>query len=468
MTHCRYHSERPALWDCPGCAAAYCSECIPGGEENFNRGEPRCPLCLKELGFLGEGVEAEPFWRRSGELFGYGLRTGPLIGAVIAGLVMAMSPGFIQALLTLAVNVVLLKFGLMVTVRLASGDWEPPSLWQAVEGDLTLFFKQLALIIGILLLPILVMAAGAPLLGGLFLFLALLAVPAGIMILATSESLMQAMNPLAQLKLIVTIGWPYLLLWFALTAVISAPDLAAWLFMDTALEEIGVFIIGALAFYSTVVAYALMGYLLFQHAGALGIAGYQERGRSLPVDRYQRQTGLGLSHVYAREGRMDDALGAVERGLAAQPLDPALHERKHRLLKSMQAEKRLVRHSEEYCGLLVRAGNPGSATAVLEDTWRRQPDFRLPDPVAALAIAEVFYQHGKLRQAKKLLVNLHRDHPDFAELGRAYLLLARIYLEEFDNRDNAVRILKFLKKNRPVAFRSEEARQLLELVRSGS
>lgn len=465
MTDCRYHAERPATWDCPGCEASYCSECIPGGEENFQRGEPRCPLCLKELDFLGEGVEAEPFWRRSREIFGYGLRAGPLVGAVLAGMITVMSPGVIQGLLSLVVDIVVMKFGLMVTVKLAGGDWEPPSLWEAIEGDLTLFFKQLGVVVGILLLPALVVAAGAKVLGGLFFFLALLAVPAGIMILALSESLTQALNPLNQLKLITTVGWPYLLLWFALTAVISAPDLAAWAFVDTTLEEAGLFVIGALAFYSTVVAYALMGYLLFQHADALGIAGYQERGRSLSMEKYQQRAGLGLSHIYAREGRMEEALGAVERGLGAQPLDPALHERKHRLLKSMKAVKPLVRHSQEYCNLLANAGNPGSATAVLEDTWRFQKDFRLQNPAAALAIAGVFYQQGKFRQAKKLLVNLHRDHPDFDELGRAYLLLARIYMEGFDNRDNAVRILKFLQQKRPLAIQSDEGRRLLDLVR---
>lgn len=468
MTHCRYHAERAALWDCPGCEASYCGDCIPGGEENFGHGEPRCPLCLKALAFLGQGVEAEPFWRRSRDIFGYGLRTGPLVGALLAGLVTAMSPGLIQGLLALMVDIVVIKYGLMATVKVASGDWQPPSLWEAVEGDLTLFFKQLGLILAILLVPGLVVAAGAKMLGGLFFFLALLAVPAGIMILAMSESLREALNPLTQLKLIVTVGWPYLLLWFALMAVISAPDLAAWLLSDTPAEDIGVFLVGALAFYSTVVAYALMGYLLFQHADDLGIAGYQERGRSLPADLYPRRQGLGLSHVYAREGRMDDALAAVERGLSEGAADPALHERKHRLLKAMKKDKSLIRHAHEYCSLLVRAGNPGSATSVVEDVWRVQPDFRPQDPAVALAVAEVFYQQGKMRQAKKLLVNLHRDHPGFDGLGTAYLLLARIYLEGFDNRDNALRLLRFLKQKRPASLTSREGKDLLGLIRQAA
>lgn len=468
MTHCRYHTERAALWDCPGCEASYCSECIPGGDENFHHGEPRCPLCLKGLDFLGGGVEAEPFWRRSRDIFGYGLRTGPLIGALVAGLVATLAPGMIQGLLSLAVDIVVIKYGLMATVKLASGDWQPPSLWEAVEGDLTLFFKQLALILGILLVPGLVVAAGAKILGGLFFFLALLAVPAGIMILAMSESLRQALNPLTQLKLITTVGWPYLLLWFALMAVISAPDLAAWMFVDTPLEDAGIFVVAALAFYSTVVAYALMGYLLFQHADDLGIAGYQERGRSLAEETYPRKQALGLSHIYAREGRMGDALAAVERSLSADIADPALHERKHRLLKAMKKAKPLIRHAEEYCVLLVRAGNPGSATSVVEDAWRVQPDFRPRDPAVVLAIAEVFYQQGRMRQAKKLLVNLHREHSGFDGLGSAYLLLARIYLEGFDNRDNAMRILRFLKQKRPASLASSEGKDLLGLIRQGA
>lgn len=463
---CRFHDNRASLWHCPDCATGYCVDCIPGGEDNFARGEPRCPLCLRGLNYLGQGVEAPPFWQRSGELFRYGTKGAPLTGALLAGLLATLEPGFISFLLGLALLVVLLRYGLMVTVRLAAGDWQPPPLGDAIGGSLDLFFKQLALVLGLFLVPALVGFLGAPVVAGLMILFAMLALPAGIMLLAMSESLSMAFNPVAQFRMMTTIGWPYLLLWFALMAVTSAPGLVASLTADSPYHEVAAFMTEALSFYSTVVAYALMGYLLFQYGNELGLVSLQTRGRSLSADVYERKAALGLSHVYARSGRLEEALSTVERALRQQPLDTALHDRKHRLLRALKQHRKLMNHAREYCSLLARAGNPGNATAVLRDIWQKRPDYQLEDPAAALAIARVFHQQGCFREARKLLVNLHRRHPDFDELGQAYLLLARICLEGFDENDTAGKILRFLKKRDPAVLDSEEGRNLAGLVRT--
>lgn len=464
MAECRFHGERAALWDCPDCRTPYCGECIPGGEDNFGRGEPRCPLCTTSLDYLGGGVEAEPFWRRGPELLRYGLQPGPLTGALIAGLITVLPPGLIRFVLTVTIYLALLSYGLRVTRIMASGSWQPPSLERAFRDDWTLAWKQIGLVLLIFAVPIGAGAAISPVLGGMLFFVAMLVIPAAIMILALSESLLDAANPVLQARLVTTVGWPYLLLWLALSAVLAAPDLVALAFRDSTVAGAALFVIEVLAFYSTVVAYALMGYLLFQYGGELGIATHQQRGRSLSSELYQRKAALGLSHVYTRQGRMDDALDAVNRALSSQPDNAELHERKHRLLKAVRKPEKLLKHGRQYCRLLVDAGNPGNATSVLKDLWQQDPHFRLDDPGAALAIARVFFQQQQFRDAKRLLVNLHRDYPQFEQLGEAYVLLARIYLEGFDSRDHVRRILGFLKKQCPEALDTEDARLLRTMM----
>ncbi len=225
-----------------------------------------------------------------------------------------------------------------------------------------------------------------------------------------------------------------------------------------------VFVINLLTCYSLLVAYALMGYLLYQYAGELGFAERQQRGRSLPPEEYQRKAALGQSHIYARRGRLKDALGVINRALAAQSTNIRLHEHKHRLLMSLKRPAKLTAHASEYVRILVAAGNPGNATAVLKNVWQQEPDFRLDDPSAALAIARVFHQQQQFREARRMLANLHRDHPEFEQLGEAYLLLARVYLEGYDSRDHVTRILGFLRKNRPQMLDSEDGHYLRRMV----
>ena len=466
MHRCQYHSERSALWSCWPCARYYCSECIPGGERNFGGGEPCCPLCNTSLDYLGGGVEAEPFWQKGPDLLRYGLKAGPLTAAAVTALVYSIGgQGLLLLLLTYGFYLVLLSYALKITVRMARGSWEPPSFGQAFSDDLSLSWKQVGLVVLLFVIPFGVAVFVTPILGGLLFLLAMLALPAAIMLLALTESLFDAINPVMQWRLISAVGWPYLLLWFALSAVLTAPDLVALALGDSAGGFGVILLINFLAFYSLLVAYALMGYLLFQYGGELGIAAHQERGRSLSVQDYQRKAALGVSHIYAREGRIEDALDVVNRALGRQNQDMALHERKHRLLKSRKNLRELAHHGRDYCRILVAGGNPGSATSVLRDIWQQDPDFKLQDPVAGLAIARVFYEQGRFRDAKRLLVNLHRDYPQFDRLGEAYLLLGRIYLEGFDSREHVRRILGFLKQNRPDSLETDDGQYLRRMLK---
>lgn len=462
---CSFHRERSGLWDCPECGRVYCGECIPGGEDNFSGGEPRCPLCTKSLQYRGGGVEAAPFWRRGPELLRYGVRPRPLGVAMLAALLFLVGlSSLITLVLLLLGYLVLVSYGLDITMRMAQGDWDSPRLGQAYRNNRELSLKQLALFVIILGIPVAAVITGSPVLGGLLFVLAMMVMPAAVMILALSECLADAINPVMQWRVMQAVGWPYLLLWLALSAVTAAPDLVLMLVGDAGMGLASVFLVNVVAFDSLLIAYALMGYLLYQYGGELGLAGQQRRGRSLPPAQYRRKSAQGLSHIYAQQGRLEDALDAINTALAGDSGDLALRERKHRLLTSLEDKRKLTRHGREYCQQLAAAGNPGNATSVLKDIWQLDPDFRLENPSASLAIARVFFQQRRFREVRHLLVHLHRDHPAFEQLGEAYLLLARVYLEGFDSPDHARRILGFLQKNRPEALTTDEGRTLRALI----
>lgn len=462
MQHCHYHSRQGASWHCPGCQTLFCNTCIPGGEENFRAGQPRCPLCTTSLAYLGEGVTPEPFWRMGPRFFAYGLHPRVLMFGLLAGWAGAWQGGLASGLLSLFLYGLLLCYGLLIVSAVAAGDWEPPTLGEAIDHG-NLFVRQIAVLVLMFAIPLFVVTQ-VPTLGITLLVLATVAVPASIMLLALSRSVTVALNPLLWLKLIFTIGWPYLLLWLALLTVNSAPQVVGSLFAGALGNMLIQVLLGALAVYASVVAYAMMGYVLHERGDRLGLSATAARGRTLAPDDYARREVLGLSHIYAREGRLDDARKRLEEVLQQQPNDRALNDQLHRVLRLMKKDKALARHTDVYCRLLIAQGYGGSAAGVVRATRQELKGFRPEDPGLCHQLAEHLAEQGHWRDAAQLLVNMHQRVPDYPGLGDAYVLLARIYLEGLDRMPQAQQLMRFVADRYPRSHASDAGLQVQDLL----
>ncbi|MEM8766848.1 MAG: hypothetical protein AAGE43_05360, partial [Pseudomonadota bacterium] len=84
-TLCDYHSAAPATWECEDCSKSYCGKCVVLREEPGKYYPPRCPLCEKELEFLGTGQHAKPFWTVAPMLFTYPFRGSGIPMLAVAG-----------------------------------------------------------------------------------------------------------------------------------------------------------------------------------------------------------------------------------------------------------------------------------------------------------------------------------------------------------------------------------------------
>ncbi|MBZ2188326.1 tetratricopeptide repeat protein [Alcanivorax sp. JB21] len=462
MEHCRYHSRQGASWHCPGCQTHFCNTCIPGGEENFRAGQPRCPLCSTSLAYLGEGRKPEPFWRMGPRFFAYGLHPRVLLFGLLAGWAGAWQGGLASGVLSLFLYGLLLCYGLLIVSAVAAGDWEPPSMAEAMDHG-NLFVRQIAVLVLMFVVPLFVLTQVLWLGLGL-LVLTTVALPASVMLLALSRSVTVALNPLLWLKLMFTIGWPYLLLWLALLTVNSAPQVVGSLFAGALGNAVVQVLLGALAVYASVVAYAMMGYVLHERGDRLGLSATQARGKSLAPDEYERREALGLSHIYAREGRLDDARQRLEAVLNQQPNDRGLHDQLHRVLRLLKKDKALALHTERYCRLLVAQGYGGSAAGVVRATRQELKGFRPEDPALCHQLAEQLAEQGHWRDAAQLLVNMHQRAPDYRGLGDAYVLLARVYLEGDDRLPQAQQLMQFVATRFPDSHASEAGRQVQDLL----
>ncbi len=155
--------------------------------------------------------EFTPFWRRMSSFFLYPMQAGTLMriaGYSIFGGIALVIPfgGLLQKILYL----VFFKYAFLIMERTAGGRFdEPNSLDGKDEGDTAQVMRQYGLFAAFIFLTVLlILALGQDIGVGLGLVLMAIGLPAGIMTIGVSRSLLQALNPLQILSFILTIGSP--------------------------------------------------------------------------------------------------------------------------------------------------------------------------------------------------------------------------------------------------------------------
>ncbi|MDF1821452.1 MAG: hypothetical protein P1U64_07765 [Alcanivoracaceae bacterium] len=459
MTACKYHSRQPASWFCPGCHTLFCATCVPGGDDNFSAGQPRCLMCSKSLKFWDEGEDDKPFWRISNQFFAYPFN-GLLVALLLVHGLIATWGGLMGGLLGLFMNLVVMRYSLSIIRAVAHDNWQPPSVNDALQDTEGLVIRLVGVFVVLTGAGFLVMLASEPL-GWVVLVFGMLALPAAIMVLAMTESFLSAINPLLLLKMMRIAGLSYILMWLAYTAVTSAPEIALLVSGDGQVSRSAVaFSVALLGGYSSFVASAMMGYLLYQHRQQFGIHVPGRRGRSLPPDRLVLAQALGSSHVYIQEGRYEDAFGVVERALTSNIADLELNKRLFRLTLLRGSDKKLQRVAADYMRLLFAQSRPIEAVAAWREVGDRLPGY-VPEAgdLRHLLGAELARQ-SRWKDAKRMLVNMHQSHPRYPSLGEAYLVLARVYLEGLGKPENTHKLHKYVSQNFASALNSEPGREL--------
>jgi hypothetical protein len=391
----------------------------------------------------------------SPQLFRYPLTWPLVIMSLVAGLL-----SDIFFLFDLAILVIAVRYGLMVIEAFARGSMTPPPLSDAIGGDVSPFLRQIGAFIAMFSLPVLAYFV-SPTLSMAMQVLVLLAIPANIMLLAISGSMVSSLNPVAWIRMMWGIGAPYVLLWFALMAVQSAPYVLVA--VGPVYEGLFRVLVGFASFYTTLVCFAMMGYLLYEHADKFDFSHAMPRGKDLPQDEYDRRTVLGLSHIYAQEGKVADALKIINKALMRWQADMALCERKYRLLRLTPEAKSLPLFVEDYLRMLLAANHAASACGVYLDMRAIREDYLPAGGDIRFGLARHLVERGKWQDASRLLVNMHSSHSDFDGIGDAYVLLARVYLEGLGNQANAARIIAFLRQRWPRALESAEGVTLLNV-----
>ncbi|MDP5239089.1 hypothetical protein Q9Q94_06075 [Uliginosibacterium sp. 31-16] len=459
-----------------------------------------------------------PFWTRVPRFFLFPLTPSVLWRVVVFAALPALGafatslPAMMVCIggLSLLSWVFLLRFGSRVLSETSLGRLSPTQYSPLPDETLAHMPYK---IMGLFIIPGFAVGLVAGLfgegMGMLANFAVMLITPAALMALVTSRSLSTGLNPAAGWSLISGIGAPYLLLciflyflstgqMFLMFKVFESsllPMLQKWGELQVTLQQAmasqdevaftaameasqklfanlrprlagSVWLITGVAMHFTLIAFNMLGYVLYQFHEQLGLDVEVlpgRRGGSAAAKAKEDPDSARITEFLA-EGMVDQAL---EIAYEAQRLDPentAAQERYNKLLHLAGKDERLLNHSQKLIPLLLRKEQRRNAL----DAWKRcrekQPEFRPEDAATVLQLAEAARHAREPKLAMEILNGFDKAFRNSPLLAEVYFLGGQILCEDLNQDELAERFFVTLANRFPDHPRVEESQRLRQII----
>ncbi|MGD2185396.1 MAG: tetratricopeptide repeat protein [Desulfobacterales bacterium] len=458
---CDYHPTKPAHWNCEKCAANLCPACVTQrDQEGYVKGQKLhlCPKCYLPVEWIGVGNLIDPFWKRLPKIFAYGFYARPLVLVTIIAVVSAFftNPGIFSLVVRGLLGIMLLKYSFESLKATASGNLKPPKVnAETVTSDIGPVLKQ-----GVMFILIgfgfgFLFATFGPFIAYPYLYFIGLLIPSMIIILVSSGSLLNALNPLAVGSIAIRIGAGYLLVYLFFSILGSAPTVLGHYLIQHFPEALHVPMMTFAQGFYTIVTYHLLGYVILQYHEEVGYQVDQEDFRD-PSEKAIEQGPadpdaqvLNAVNPLIQEGKLDEAIALiVEMTTVVGIRGVNLAERYYTLLKIKKKIPEMLKHAELFLELLAIQNNKNKALKVYIECKKIKPDF-LPDANALFKLAGWLNEMGKSKEAIATYNRLVKEYPEHKMVPKAFFRVAQIFQDRLMSPDNARKILSGVKKKYP-------------------
>jgi tetratricopeptide (TPR) repeat protein len=458
---CNGHPTRKAHWHCSKCDALLCPECVTAREnENYGSKDVHhfCPKCNLPVDWVGLQNLIDPFWNRMPRIFAYPLSLQPLLFiSILAFATLFLSgSGLFSSILRGVMWLMILKYSFESLKATASGNLKPPPVnVQTITEDIGQVFKQFA-VYWLLFIGFAYISAKAGLiLGFVFAIAALFFVPAMIILLVTTGSFFHAINPVVFVGLTFRIGWAYLLMYFFLFLLGSAPAYLAQYVIRFLPTETHPMLFGFAQSFYTIISYHLMGYVILQYHQRIGYqVDYKDFSDPTIEDFEPRKSDpdaviLSKAEPLIKEGKLDEAIELIKSMTEQQPICGVnLSERFYNLLKMRKRTAELLAHGVMHLDLLTSENQKSKAIAVFTECRTTDSSF-MPTASALFKLAGWLNETGKTKAAVAVYNTLAKSYPDNPLVPKAYFRIAQIFHDRLMNKDQAKKALALLLKKYP-------------------
>ena len=457
-TFCDYHPTQKAHWVCPSCEVNFCPDCVDNrvvDQHGKKKVYHFCPECNVEAERAAFEDIVEPFWFKIPKFFIYPFHPRPLILMVVLSFlsVLLIFPSLLSLLIQLFIAGLFLKYAFAALKNTANGHFQPPKIdSKTLLEDFLIVFKQLGMfiIIGYAFYKVTQMAG--IIIGLLFLGFAVLSIPAMIIVLVGTNSLLQAINPAMFVVMAWRIGWSYLLMYLFLMLLGVAPAVLGQYIVGYLPAKLHFFLLKLTQNYYALISYHLMGYVIFQYHEEIGYeVDFEEE--ELPPEEIpsgEEDSGQLLNRVdmLIKEGKLDDAISLIKSETLGAITALGLAERYYNLLKLKEQTPDMLKHGKEYLDLLAKANQKAKLVEVYLECISKDPNLTAK-PTTLLKAASYLNEAGKHKESLEAYSHFIKANPENPLVPKAYFLASNIFNEKLKNPGKATKILKNLIKKYP-------------------
>jgi tetratricopeptide (TPR) repeat protein len=406
------------------------------------------------------GVEnlIEPFWNRMPRIFAYPVSGASLIlMAVLALATMFFSgPGLFSILMKGTLWLIVIKYSFESLKATAGGNLKPPPVnAQTISNDFGQVFKQFGIYIALFLAFGWISAQVGLVVGIVFLLGTLFFVPSMIMLLVTTGSLINALNPVMFVGLTFRIGWAYLLMYFFLFLLGSAPAYLFQFLIKFLPAETHLMFYGFAESFYTIVSYHLMGYVILQYHDRIGYKVDFEDFKDPNAEDYKPKEvdpdAAVLREVapLIQEGKLDEAITTIQKMTLHQGIKGInLSERYYTLLKMKKRQAELLEHGVGHLDKLTGKNQKPKALAVFNECRQIDTNF-LPTADALFKLAGWINETGKNQGAVSIYNLLVKSYPQHPLVPKSYFRIAQLFHDSLMKTDKAKKILSALQTKYP-------------------
>lgn len=427
---------------------------------------------------MTEQVQIQPFWQRVPKFFAVPMESPVLVRIGVLALAVPLAfllipfglPGvLLLAAVWLLALVIGFQYGFRIIEQTARGFLRP-SLFQPEFGERAISLRPYKYIAIYLLFGLAAAAMGYVfrrseiVAVATWVLLTAFILPAATMRLTTTASLRAALNPAEIFLAMQRIGKPYLTLCLFIffsdlcrtTGVLLIAGVGGIGLVSLSggqatgvMSIIVVALIGLAFWYFTYLICALIGYAMYQYAGALNLSvvgqGDRQRGGTLTrkVDMRKR-TRDSIVDTLASTGDVRDAIELVSDDLRQRPNDLSLHSRLHKLLLQEGSTPRIEAHADRFLDLLMGSDNAREALPLAQEALARNPQWEPRKLEHVVPLARAALAAGKMELVAGLIRGFDKKHRMHADIPNVYLIAAQMMMQTAGPSDQVRQILDLL------------------------
>lgn len=455
--HCSLHPSKPAHFQCHKCDTAFCGGCIVQrtvpqyGQMQTNYFCPSCNIPAEQLEI---GNFIDPFWTRMPKFFTYPLQLQAIAVVVALSLLSAIFP---STLLVLIFGfVVSTKYAYTILTNTAQGNLKAPNASvELFNSDVMQVFKQYVLFAALGGISLFVGKYTGIYGAGLFGLLSFLLMPAMLMVLVSTNSILAALNPMVVVPIVTRIGWRYALMFVFLLLLPAAPATVLYLLPHTIPLGVSMFLATFLQHYYTFIAYNLMGYVLLQYHDEIGfdvdyeyfIKSSQTKKEQEKIPQTPEEILTHQINTMVKVGKHEEALNLIREESRGKENDINLSEKYFNLLKICQKRDSYIKHGPYHLGLLIGQQKKAKAIKVYQEI---STDNEIEIPAqSVLTIGKWFFERNEHQNARNCYIGFIKKNPGHAQLPDAYFPLIKLLNEYTGNQKKAAELARGLVKTYP-------------------